>query len=142
MIIDSHSHAWPRWPYQPPVPDDESHGRVEQLLFEMDQNGVDQAVIICAQIQRNPDNNEYIAEQVKRHPSRLHQFPDVDCSWSPTYHAPGAADRAPEGVLDDLNAIPRQTTPTGPRRARPAMYHRPRPAHARRRPPPRAEVTP
>ncbi|MDP2948997.1 MAG: amidohydrolase family protein, partial [Chloroflexota bacterium] len=93
MIIDSHAHAWTRWPYQPPVPDDESRGRIEQLLFEMDQNGVDQAVIICAQIQRNPDNNEYIAEQAQKYPSRIHQFPDVDCSWSPTYHAPGAADR-------------------------------------------------
>ena len=36
MILDSHTHAWPRWPYQPPVPDDESRGKVEQLLHEMD----------------------------------------------------------------------------------------------------------
>ena len=36
MIIDSHTHAWPRWPYQPPVPDDESRGKIEQLLHEMD----------------------------------------------------------------------------------------------------------
>ena len=93
MIIDSHAHAWPRWPYQPPVPDDEGRGKVEQLLFEMDQNGVDQAVLVCAQIERNPDNNEYVAECVRKYPTRLHQFADVDCSWSPTYHTPGAADR-------------------------------------------------
>ena len=26
MIIDSHCHAWARWPYDPPVPDPESKG--------------------------------------------------------------------------------------------------------------------
>ncbi|MCC9077645.1 amidohydrolase [Litorilinea aerophila] len=98
MIIDSHSHAWPRWPYQPPVPDFESRGRVEQLLYEMDQAGVDQAVIVCARIDHNPDNNDYVAEQVQRYPDRLHQFADVDCSWWPTYHTPGAADRLREAA--------------------------------------------
>jgi predicted TIM-barrel fold metal-dependent hydrolase len=66
---------------------------VEQLLNEMDLNGVDKAVIICAQIDHNPDNNAYIADAAARHADRLYQFPDVDCSWSPTYHTPGAADR-------------------------------------------------
>ena len=96
MIIDSHCHAWPRWPYQPPVPDDESRGRVEQLLHEMDLHGVDRAVLICARIDRNPDNNEYVAEQVRQRAGRLYQFPDVDCSWWPTYHQPGAAERLRE----------------------------------------------
>ena len=93
MIIDSHCHAWTRWPYQPPVPDDAQRGRIEQLLHEMDQHGVEQAVVICAQIDRNPDNNAYIAEQVPRYAPRIHQFPDVDSFWSPTYHQPGAAQR-------------------------------------------------
>ena len=93
MIIDSHCHAWPRWPYQPPVPDDEHRGRIEQLLHEMDINGVDQAFIVCAQIDHNPQNNAYIAQAISEHPERLHQAADVDCSWSPTYHQPGAADR-------------------------------------------------
>ena len=93
MIVDSHCHAWTHWPYQPPVPDDTSRGRVEQLLNEMDLHGVDHAVVICAQIDRNPANNRYIAEQAARHPTRLSQFPDVDCAWSPTYHQPGAAER-------------------------------------------------
>lgn len=93
MIIDSHCHAWLRWPYQPPVPDDAQRGMIEQLLHEMDLHGVDEAVVICAQIDHNPDNNNYIAEEAKRYPDRIHQFPDVDCSWSPTYHRPGAADR-------------------------------------------------
>jgi predicted TIM-barrel fold metal-dependent hydrolase len=98
MIIDSHTHAWPRWPYQPPVPDDESRGKVEQLLHEMERNGVDQAVLVCARIDRNPDNNDYISECIKRYPNRLIQFADVDCSWTDTYHTPGAADRLAEAA--------------------------------------------
>ena len=93
MIIDSHCHAWTYWPYNPPVPDPESRGRVEQLLNEMTLNGIDKAVIICAQIDHNPNNNDYIAEVAAQHRDRLYQFPDVDCSWSTTYHTPGAADR-------------------------------------------------
>jgi L-fuconolactonase len=93
MIIDSHCHAWTYWPYQPAVPDPEHRGRVEQLLHEMDTNGIDQAMIVCAQIDHNPDNNAYIAQAVARYPDRLHQVADVDCSWSPTYHQPGAAER-------------------------------------------------
>ncbi len=93
MIIDSHCHAWTYWPYDPPVPDPESRGRVEQLLNEMDLNGVDKAVIICAQIDHNPENNLYISDVAAQHADRLYQFPDVDCSWSTTYHQPGAADR-------------------------------------------------
>jgi L-fuconolactonase len=96
MIIDSHCHAWLKWPYEPRVPDSDSRARVEQLLFVMDQNGVDYAAIVCARIDHNPDNNEYIAEQVAKYPNRLFQIADVDCSWWPTYHTPGAADRLQE----------------------------------------------
>jgi predicted TIM-barrel fold metal-dependent hydrolase len=93
MIIDSHTHAWTDWPYEPPVPDAESRGRVEQLLWEMDRWGVDQAVLVCARIDRNPQNNDYVAECVRQFPERLVQFADVDCSWTETYHTPGAAGR-------------------------------------------------
>jgi L-fuconolactonase len=93
MILDSHTHAWPLWPYQPPVPDDEHRGKIEQLLHEMDLNGVERAVIICAQIDRNPDNNAYIAQQIARFPTRLVQFVDLDSEWAPTYHQPGSVDR-------------------------------------------------
>ena len=98
MIIDSHSHAWPRWPYQPPVPDGDSRGRIEQLLHEMDRHGVDQAVLVCARIDHNPDNNDYIFECSKQYPDRIIQFADVDCSWTDTYHTPGAADRLSEAA--------------------------------------------
>ncbi len=93
MIIDSHCHAWARWPYQPSVPDPESRGSVEQLIFEMDANGVDAALVVCAEIDDNPANNEYVAEAVRRYPARLHQVADVDSLWKPTYHTAGAAQR-------------------------------------------------
>jgi predicted TIM-barrel fold metal-dependent hydrolase len=103
MIIDSHCHTWAYWPYLPPVPDPGSRGRVEQLLHEMDGCGVDQAAIVCAQIDHNPENNVYVAAQVQKYPTRLRQIADLDSEWSPTYHQPGAAARlrqiAAEGPL-------------------------------------------
>ena len=93
MIIDSHTHAWKRWPYEPMVPDVDSRGRVEQLLWEMDRCKVDRAVLISARVEHNPDNNEYGAECAIKYPDRLVQFADVDCMWSSTYHKPGAAER-------------------------------------------------
>jgi predicted TIM-barrel fold metal-dependent hydrolase len=98
MIVDSHCHAWRYWPYQPPVPDPESRGTVEQLLWEMDRNGVDRAAVVCARIDHNPDDNDYVAAGVHRHPDRLYQIADVDCSWSETYHTPGAAERLERAV--------------------------------------------
>ncbi len=92
-VVDGHCHAWASWPYEPPVPDPESRGRVEQLLYEMDHAGVDQALVICAQIAHNPENNAYVAGCVAAHPDRLHQLVDLDSAWSPTYRAPGAAER-------------------------------------------------
>lgn len=98
MIIDAHCHAWRLWPYQPPVPDSTSRGNIEQLLFEMDRHGVDQAVLVAARIDQNADNNDYVAGCVQRFPDRLHQFADVDCSWTETYHTAGAATRLAESV--------------------------------------------
>ena len=102
MIIDSHCHAWTYWPYQPPVPDPDSRGRIEQLIFAMDQSGVDRAMIVCARIDHNPDNNEYIADQVRRFPDRLTMVADVDCFWWPTHNTPGAAAR----LADTADRLP------------------------------------
>ena len=93
MIIDSHCHAWERWPYEPPVPDFHGKGRFEQLLNEMDNNGVDRAFLVCAGIEHNPHNNDYIARMSGLYSGRISQVADVDCSWSQTYHTPGAAGR-------------------------------------------------
>ncbi len=92
-IIDSHCHAWSYWPYRPEVPDPEQRGRVEQLLHEMDAHGIDQALVVCAQIDHNPDNNAYVADHVAAYPGRLHQIADLDSAWSSTYHVPGADQR-------------------------------------------------
>jgi L-fuconolactonase len=93
MIVDSHCHAWTTWPYDTGVPDPATRGTVDQLLFEMDQHDVDRSVVICARIDHNPLNNEYIADAARRLPDRITAFPDIDSGWSPEYHTPGAADR-------------------------------------------------
>jgi predicted TIM-barrel fold metal-dependent hydrolase len=93
MYIDAHCHAWHTWPYQPPVPDAQQRGRIEQLLFEMDMHGIDRALVVCAEIDHNPDNNAYVAEQLQLYPDRLYQVADVDSMWTATYHLPGAAER-------------------------------------------------
>jgi L-fuconolactonase len=92
-IVDSHSHGWPKWPYDPAVPDPNSRGRLEQLLWEMDRVGVDQAVIVCAGLPGNRGNNDYVARFAAGHRKRLHVFADVDSLWTRTYHTDGAANR-------------------------------------------------
>lgn len=91
--IDSHCHAWRRWPYPPLVPDENSRGTVEQLIYELDTNAVDAALVVCAAIENNPDNLDYVAFAQQRFPERLHLVADLDCSWSETYHRPGSAER-------------------------------------------------
>ena len=60
-ILDSHSHAWRRWPYKPEVPDELERARLDQLVYEMDGNGVSEALIVCAAIEANADNIDYVA---------------------------------------------------------------------------------
>ncbi len=102
MILDSHCHAWRRWPYDPPVPDPTSRGSAEALLHEMDVHGVERAALVCARIgtgdNANDDNNDYAAEWASRHPDRLVVLVDVDCSWRPEHHTPGASRRLRETV--------------------------------------------
>lgn len=93
MIIDGHTHVWPRWPYEPAVPDDLSRGSYENLLHTMDAAGVQRALLVNARISRSADNNEYGAAAVAAHPDRFAQVVDLDGRWDPAYHTPGAADR-------------------------------------------------
>ncbi|MGW0229832.1 amidohydrolase family protein [Actinopolymorpha singaporensis] len=97
MVADSHCHAWRRWPYDPPVPDPDTRGSVDALLYEMDVHEVERAAVVCARIgtgdAANEDNNLYCAEAARRHPDRLAVLADVDCSWRSEHHTPGAADR-------------------------------------------------
>src|SRR5471032_731581 len=98
-ILDSHTHAWARWPYEPPVPDEQSRGTIELLIHELDVHQVEQALVVCAAIEKNPRNIEYVAAARDRAPGRLRLVADLDCHWSATYHAPGSADRL--RALDD-----------------------------------------
>ena len=93
MIIDAHTHVWPRWPYRPDVPDSTTRGRAENLLLEMDRVGVDAAFIVNARIDNAPDNNEYGAEVAEQHVGRLLQVADIDSRFGTDYHRAGSADR-------------------------------------------------
>ncbi len=93
MILDSHCHAWRRWPYAPLVPDEDGRGSAEQLIYEMDAHGVELATVVCASIENNPDNLDYVSFACERYPDRLAMVADHDCQWSGTYHAPGGAAR-------------------------------------------------
>lgn len=92
MIVDAHCHVWRRWPYEPAVPDPKSRARAEQLLWHMDQNGVDHAVVIAAAIGGN-DDNAADAFAAAAADGRLTVFPDLECRWAPSYRTPGAAGR-------------------------------------------------
>jgi len=105
VIIDAHTHVWPRWPYEPPVPDDETRGSFDNLLFQLDAAGVDRALVVNARITRSEDNNEYGARAVREHPDRFFHIVDLDGRWGPDYHQPGAAAR--------LRALVEQFRPTG-----------------------------
>jgi L-fuconolactonase len=98
VIVDSHSHAWNHWPYEPPVPDAPTRGSAEQLVFELDNHEVDLALVVAAGIEHNENNNAYVADAVQRFPGRLLHIADVDCTWSRDYHTPGAADRLREAI--------------------------------------------
>lgn len=101
MIIDAHCHAWRRWPYDSRVPDPESRGSAEALLYEMDTHGVDHSTIVCARIGGgaggegfpNEDNNEYVSEFARQHSDRITAWIDVDSCWRREYHSPGSAER-------------------------------------------------
>ncbi len=101
MIVDSHCHAWRRWPYDTGVPDASTRGSLEALLYEMDSHGVDHSAVVCARIGAgaggdgfgNPDNNDYVSSFARAHPDRLTAWVDVDCSWRDEYHTPGAVQR-------------------------------------------------
>jgi predicted TIM-barrel fold metal-dependent hydrolase len=92
-ILDSHCHAWRLWPYPPLVPDETTRGSVERLIYEMDVHGVQQAAVVCAGIENNRDNVEYVSFAHDRYRGRIHILADLDCTWHSTYHAAGAADR-------------------------------------------------
>jgi predicted TIM-barrel fold metal-dependent hydrolase len=99
LIVDSHCHAWRLWPYPPLVPDEASRGTIEQLIYEMDVHGVQEAAVVCAGIENNRDNLEYVSFARDRYRGRLHILADLDCTWDSTYHTPGSADRLRK--LDD-----------------------------------------
>jgi len=81
-VVDSHTHAWLRWPYLPKVPDPTSRASGEQLRFEMERNDVAAAVIVGAAISSNLRNNSYLFALQRRWPKLFFVFPDHDSYWA------------------------------------------------------------
>lgn len=102
MIIDTHAHAWPRWPYDPSVPDSATRGSAEQLVYELKVNNVASALIVVAHIEENPDNNEYVAGAQRRFPKQILPLIDLESFWFDHHATPGA----PERVEKVIRAFP------------------------------------
>lgn len=76
MIVDTHVHVWevpPKYPVGPTAPGWKSYpdeaGTAEELLAEMDANGVDRTVLV--QTSWSTWDNGYIADSVARFPDRF-----------------------------------------------------------------------
>ena len=77
MIVDTHVHVWeidpPRYPVGPTAPGWNSYpdepGTADELLAEMDANGVDRTVLV--QTSWSTWDNGYIADSVTRFPNRF-----------------------------------------------------------------------
>jgi L-fuconolactonase len=77
MIIDTHVHVWeidpPRYPIGPTAPTwtrlPDTPGTADELLADMDANGVDWAVLV--QTSWSTWDNGYIADSVARYPDRF-----------------------------------------------------------------------
>ncbi|MBL8600276.1 MAG: amidohydrolase family protein [Devosia sp.] len=92
MIVDSHCHCWPSWPYGKVV-DPTTRGSSDRLVSELDENGIAHAIVICASIEANASNNEYVYQEATRFAGRLTVAVDLDSRWTPTYHQRGASER-------------------------------------------------
>ncbi len=92
MIFDSHCHAWERWPY-PGVDHASAIGSVDALLRQMDSEQVHRALVVCAAIGPNPENNLYASNASRNHGDRLDIAVDIDSEWQASYHKPGSAAR-------------------------------------------------
>ncbi len=104
MIYDAHCHVWELWPHLPEVPDSETRGTMDQLIFEMDRNGVDKALIVCAEINNNSNNNQYAFDRARDYPDRVRLAVDVDSRWKSSHHQEGAAERL-ETAIERWNPV-------------------------------------
>src|SRR5437899_10375912 len=60
--------------------------------------GVQEAVLVAARIDHNPDNNDYVAYCARRFPDRRYQLPTSTACRRPHITPPGAAEHLAEAV--------------------------------------------
>lgn len=110
MVIDSHCHAWQRWPYDAAARDSAIRADDTALLQGMERYSVDHAIVVSAGIGRtdprtdNRDNNAVVARWVRENPLRLSQLADIDSFWSDSYHTPGVVERVRD-IVDRYHPI-------------------------------------
>jgi len=92
MRIDSHCHAWPRWPYLD-RPEPVGSGRIETLIKALRSCQVDTALVVVAEIGPEPDNLAYVEGAARAHPGLLRVLADHDSFWSTNHQQPGSARR-------------------------------------------------
>jgi L-fuconolactonase len=73
-IIDAHVHTLATYESMNPFPDT---GRVDRLLYLMDESGVEKAVMLPVVADFAPDNNADCAQWAREHPDRLATMTDV-----------------------------------------------------------------
>ena len=105
-----HCHVWATWPYSPRVPYPRTRGSVERLLGELNENGVDRALIVCAAISfevsnANADNNDYVRRARAPRADHFDYVVDVDSNWSIQHHHPGARERLDEQPARTMSAV-------------------------------------
>ena len=81
-IIDAHVHVGDK--YQPMAPFEDT-GRVDRLLYLMDECGVEKAIMVPVVAEFSPNNNAECARWAREHPERLANMVDV------AMHEPDAA---------------------------------------------------
>lgn len=114
--IDSHTHAWLRWPYSETVVDAGTRAGAEHLLEQMDENDVSRALIVCADIgpDENRPNHRFAQKARENFPGRFELVAELDSFWAPHHHRPGAPDRLDRALSEAPDAVGITHYATGP----------------------------
>lgn len=103
MLIDSHCHAWARWPYTD-RPEPVGSGRIETLIRSLQSCGIDAALVVVAEIGPQSNNLGYVETAARAHPGLLRVLADNDSFWSANYRQPGSAGRL-ERLLEQHSTV-------------------------------------
>lgn len=88
MLVDAHNHIWDvPWP---PIGPDVMAGNTSRFLHQMDENGVQYAIVVCHLDEHDPNNNANALARAKEFPDRFRIWVNVHL------YKPDALDRVNE----------------------------------------------